>query len=70
MARERMVSDQLFPVRKTMVSDIPAGEGKTTNLFYSVASLLDLCLCVYSSLHLLVYLIDLHTCRPSTRHAV
>jgi hypothetical protein len=56
--------------RESMVSDIPAGEGKTAALFYNVASLLDLCLCMYSSLHHFVYLIHLHPYRPSTRHAV
>jgi hypothetical protein len=26
----------LFPPRESLVSDIPAGDGKMTNLFYSV----------------------------------
>ncbi len=26
----------LFPARESLVSDIPAGDGKTSNLFYSV----------------------------------
>jgi hypothetical protein len=28
----------LFPVRENLVSDIPAGDGKVANLFYSVCS--------------------------------
>jgi hypothetical protein len=28
---------KLFPARENLVSDIPAGDGKTANLFYSVA---------------------------------
>ncbi len=28
---------KLFPARESLVSDIPAGDGKTVNLFYSVA---------------------------------
>ncbi len=27
---------KLFPARETLVNDIPAGDGKTVNLFYSV----------------------------------
>jgi hypothetical protein len=27
---------KLFPARENLVSDIPAGDGKTSNLFYSV----------------------------------
>ncbi len=27
---------KLFPARENLVSDIPAGDGKTANLFYSV----------------------------------
>ncbi len=30
---------KLFPVRESLVSDIPAGDGKNDNLFYSVSSL-------------------------------
>ncbi len=28
---------KLFPTRESLVSDIPAGDGKIDNLFYSVA---------------------------------
>jgi hypothetical protein len=35
---------KLFPARKTLVCDIPAGDGKNENLFYS-ALFLDLELC-------------------------
>ncbi len=27
---------KLFPARESLVSDIPVGDGKTANLFYSV----------------------------------
>ncbi len=27
---------QLFPARESLISDIPAGDGKIANLFYSV----------------------------------
>ncbi len=27
---------KLFPARESLISDIPAGDGKTANLFYSV----------------------------------
>jgi hypothetical protein len=29
---------KLFPARESLVSDIPAGDGKTTNFFYSVGT--------------------------------
>ncbi len=32
---------KLFPVRESLVSNIPAGDGKTITLFYSVADVTD-----------------------------
>jgi hypothetical protein len=33
---EKMQKIKLFPTRKCLVSDMPAGEGKNDNIFYSV----------------------------------
>ncbi len=35
---EIQIFKKLFPTRKSLVSDIPAGDGKISNLFYSVES--------------------------------
>jgi hypothetical protein len=32
----RNVSNQTLPARESLISDIPAGDGKIDNLFYSV----------------------------------
>jgi hypothetical protein len=43
----------IFPARKSLVRDIPAGDGKTANLFYSVGTMYKLTLLVHTVIHLL-----------------
>jgi hypothetical protein len=53
---------KLFPARETLVTDIPAGDGKNENLFYSVLFLdLELCTSLLRVKKLLAKLESQHT---------
>jgi hypothetical protein len=39
---------KLFPARESLVSDIPAGDGKTANLFFTVDDGIVLCIFLYA----------------------